>query len=578
MTSLFRPAGYKLPVNPQQKQGNTARGFVTPKQDRTPQIQCIPPKKVLPIIFIPGIMGSNLRMSASRQNETGQSHNISWRPDNSTVTIQQFDDTPAERQRRLDPAMTEVDTYTPSNNVTANVKESSDERNKVVRYSNGYGGWKRLDGPLLQGDPPGTENGRTQDQKARERGWGEVYFGSYQTILATCENKINAAFSAETLHAYLRKYIANVDPSEWEAHSQSKMKAIDEEAMRKAVKECWFPVHAMGYNWLKSNKVSGMEIAKRITKLIEDYQNLGFRCEKVILVTHSMGGLVARAAIHPEIGKINEKVLGVIHGVMPAVGAGAAYKRMRCGVEAPFYSLPANIGSGVLGSNGQDVTAVLAGAQGALELLPSRHYGMRWLEFVESKNVLRSWPEKCPYEEIYKPLGKWYSLFKKEWINPANMENCGVKETLGLLDKAKKFHEQIANVFHENSYAHYGADEDRKAWHKVVWKVDSAAGMKNVESLKIVEDDRKGELRLVDEAEKTGDSASVEFEIQMQEAADPGDQTVPLHSSDAQLRNGNFKGIFRQRGYEHQASYDNENVINATLYCLFRIISTMKWS
>lgn len=31
-------------------------------------------------------------------------------------------------------------------------------------------------------------------------------------------------------------------------------------------------------------------------------------------------------------------------------------------------------------------------------------------------------------------------------------------------------------------------------------------------------------------------------------------QTVPLHSAEAQLRSGQFKGIFRQTGYEHQAS------------------------
>ena len=226
MTSPFKHAGYYLPVNPQEKQENIARGFVAPKQDKVPQVQCIPPKKVLPIVFIPGIMGSNLRMSAVRQKEIGQSHNISWRPDNSNATIQQYDDTPAERQSRLDPVMTEVDTYDPLRNTTGNPKESVDERNRAVLYSNGYGGWKRLDGPLLQGDMAGTKNGRTQDQKARERGWGEVYFGSYQLILATCENKLNTAFFNGSLNAYRRRHIVNVEPAKWESHSQSPMRAI----------------------------------------------------------------------------------------------------------------------------------------------------------------------------------------------------------------------------------------------------------------------------------------------------------------------------------------------------------------
>ena len=441
MNSSSRPYGYKLPVNPHKRQGSTAKGFVTPRSDRTPQVQCIPPKNVLPIVFIPGIMGSNLRVSQKRQEQLKQKHNIAWRPDNSAVTLQQFDDTPSERQSRLDPKITEVDTYDPENDKTGSSTETSDKRNEAVRYSNGYGGWRRLDGPLLQGDLPGTKFGRTQDQKARARGWGEVYFGSYQSILTICENKLNAAFSLGTLERYLGKYIVGVDPSIWQAHPKFSMGALDESSMRDAVKGCWFPVHAMGYNWLKSNRLSGVEIAKRITDLIEDYKNQGFKCEKVILITHSMGGLVARAAIHPEIGKVSDKVLGIVHGVMPAVGAGAAYKRMRCGVEASWYSLPANIGAGVLGDNGEDVTAVLAGAPGALELLPSRFYGMHWLELKKGEKVVNSWPEKCPYEEIYKVTGKWYGLFKEEWINPAGLVNAGVAETFSHLERARIFHE-----------------------------------------------------------------------------------------------------------------------------------------
>jgi hypothetical protein len=75
-----------------------------------------------------------------------------------------------------------------------------------------------------------------------------------------------------------------------------------------------------------------------------------------------------------------------------------------------------------------------------------------------------------------------------------------------------------------------------------------------------------------------GDHARSFVEIQILEAADPGDQTVPVYSADAQLRSKKFKGIFRQSGYEHQASYSNSKVVAATLYSLFKIIQTMKWS
>ncbi len=55
-----------------------------------------------------------------------------------------------------------------------------------------------------------------------------------------------------------------------------------------------FPVHAVGYNWLQSNMDSAQALADRIEKIIGDYKASGRKCEKVIPVTHSMGGLVAR--------------------------------------------------------------------------------------------------------------------------------------------------------------------------------------------------------------------------------------------------------------------------------------------
>ena len=64
----------------------------------------------------------------------------------------------------------------------------------------------------------------------------------------------------------------------------------------------------------------------------------------------------------------------------------------------------------------------------------------------------------------------------------------------------------------------------------------------------------------------------------MLDAAEPIDQTVPLHPAEGQLKNGNFRATSRQTGYVHHASYSNDGVISATLYSLVRIASKMKWS
>jgi pimeloyl-ACP methyl ester carboxylesterase len=565
--------GYKLPVNPDRQQGTVAQGFVTPTQDRVPQIQSIPPRRVLPIIFIPGIMGSNLRMTAARQKELGKKNNIAWRPDHLGVTLAQRNDTPIQRQRRLDPNATEVDIYDPIGNPTGNPHETADERNSEVRFM-GYPGFDRLDGPLLQADLAGTKNPRTGSQKARERGWGEVYFSSYKDILSPCETRLNAAFLGGDMDGFLRGAVAGIAPSKWQAHSSPSLQELDAKTMRDAVKGCWFPVHAMGYNWLRGNGESGITMAKRIRALMKRYQSQGFQCEKVILVTHSMGGLVARAVIHPEMGKLNDQVLGIVHGVMPAIGAGAAYKRVRCGFEG------GGISAKILGAIGSHVTPVLGNAQGGLELLPSQAYGNHWLQVVQNGATLKSLPENGdPYEEIYKVRGKWFGLLKEHWINPADLEGRGFEFTCELLDKAKEFHTAITATYHDQSYAHYGADPGRPAWHRVVWEIEKDARVQNLDLLTIAKDDEKGRLSMIDPTlPEEKNKGPLKFDVRLLDPADAGDQTVPLHSADAQLRSGKFKGIFRQTGYEHQTSYSQPEVIEATLYSLFRIASTMKWS
>jgi hypothetical protein len=281
-------------------------------------------------------------------------------------------------------------------------------------------------------------------------------------------------------------------------------------------------------------------------------------------------------------GNLQDKVLGVVHGVMPAIGAGAAYKRMRCGFEDPglMTSPIASITAKVLGNLGPEVTAVLANSQGGLELLPSQAYGNGWLKVTHNGQTIKTLPQQGdPYEEIYKLRGKWYGLLCEEWINPARQKKPGFHNTTRLLDQAKAFHQAIASTYHHQSYAHYGAGSGHAAWHNVVWAIGDSTKIVNLDKLQVATDNLKGELHLVD-ANWTGPTGMAPhgLEVKMQPASDPGDQTVPLHSAEHQLQSGKFKGIFRQTGYEHQDSFKHESVLHSTLYSLVRIAQTMTWA
>ena len=575
-----RLPGYQLPTQPHVASGRQAEGFFTPTQDLMPQVISIPPKRVLPIIFLPGIMGSNLRMSAARQAQMRKNNNIAWRPENKTESIALSRASTAVRQQQLDPLQTEVDEYDTKRNPTGNVLESADQRhdNAKVGFVFNVG----IETPLLMDDPVTTKGRKSKEQKARERGWGEVFFDSYRGLLEMCEERLNTAFHYEKMDNWW-KQIVGVPPARWQASANPPLAPLEEKTLRAAVKNCWFPVHAMGYNWLQSNRDSGVRVAERIALLMERYNAEGFQCEKIIVVTHSMGGLVARALIHPDMGNFQDKVLGIVHGVMPATGAGAAYKRMRCGFEDPglaSMSPLVSVTAKVLGNHGPEVTAVLGNAQGGLELLPSHAYGNDWLRLIHAGRTIKSLPKTGdPYEEIYKLRGKWYSLLREDWINPAFQRSSGFKNTSNFLDKAKRFHSAIDSTYHDQSYAHYGADAEHAAWHNVVWAIGDSTNPVDADKLQIVGDNLQGSLQVTDPGWPTiAGTVRPSIEVKMQPATDPGDQTVPLHSAEHQLRSGKFKGIFRQTGYEHQNSYKDDRALHSTLYSLVRVAQTMTWS
>lgn len=576
-----RLPGYQLPTQPHVACGREAYGFCTPTQDLMPQVISIPPRRVLPIIFLPGIMGSNLRMSAGRQAELKKKNNIAWRPESISEADALIRGSAGLRQNQLDPETTEVDEYDPLNNPTGSADETSDQRhsNAKVGFHLLYVG---IDTPLLMDDPATAKPRKLKEKKARERGWGEVFFGSYRTLLEMCELRLNTAFYNGRMDSWWSQ-IVNVPPAKWQASPQPPLEPLEEKTLNDAVAGCWFPVHAMGYNWLQSNEDSGIRVAKRITALMERYKAQGFQCEKVIIITHSMGGLVARALIHPKMGKLQDKVLGIVHGVMPAIGAGAAYKRMRCGFEDPgliSMSPMVSVTAKVLGNFGHEVTSVLGNAQGGLELLPNQAYGNGWLQVTHDGQIIKSLPQHGdPYEEVYKLRGKWYGLLREEWINPARQRMAGFSRTARLLDQAKAFHNDIAGTYHDQSYAHYGTDSRHAAWHNVVWNIGNWDKALDPETLKVANDNRQGTLHMLDPkwTGLTGTAISG-VEVKMQPACDPGDQTVPLHSAEHQLHSGKFKGIFRQTGYEHQDSYQNEGALHATLYSLVRIAQTMTWT
>ena len=601
--------------------------YMTETKDTVRHDVTVPPGKVIPVIFLPGVMGSNLRLSTTRQDELRRPDNRAWRPDDigsgGVITGTGFggwfaNATPRQRQLVFDPNQTEVEYY----HYTASkerfdpdgaVTKASDARHQNV--PDGLAPIPPLLGsvfsfrPRLSGDPAATPRKfATIAQIARWRGWSEVMFdGAYGAMLKTTERFLNnimrggAILPSWQLEPKSPKgqplsglpdaalsHLLMRDPREFGAAAGAPIAEAD----LKTIAPCWYPVHAMGYNFIKSNGESALVIAERIRGLVKGYQKRGFKCDEVIIVTHSMGGLLARALIHPKYGNMlndqHVKILGMYHNAMPAIGAASAYKRMRFGFQEKS-GISEEYLAKVLGFDGRHTTAVLANAPAPLEMMPGAAYGLHWLKVVDGQDTLLwSWPRGngAALTDIYlKPAQAWWRLINPEWVNPGNVakkHGGGIEKVYKRLEAASNFLSSIETTFHPVTYASYCASAEHASYGEVVFKVIASAGgnfdgaghiipWPAPETWVLLSDDMKTTL--------TVQAGQRVLTLQLQPGNAPGDETVPSSRSARHIKGTLFEhGTTKGKGYEHQGSYADPQVLASLLYSVVQIAKTAKWS
>ena len=410
-------------------------------------------RKVIPIILLPGVMGSNLKLNSV--NGDNNSRKV-WRIDtplNMTKWLLPILGNAKRRKCLLDPKKTEVDDR--GRVIEAASKEISSLQSTYNQRSNDEESSIDLDEEGKKADENHPENKLFGTR--RERGWGTVGYFSYGVFLDTFQSWLYQPTGELSLKLQ----------SLTEAHS-FKLASTEKTTLKfdgddiKKLENYDFPLYAMGYNWLESNEKS----ARRLQKLVEEtipafYKKKGRVCDKVILMTHSMGGLVARYYTEALGGR--EKVYGVINAVQPSIGAAAAYTRMKCGNQKNFFI------DNVLGKDGAEMTAVLAQAPGPLQLLPGIEYGKKWLTISPplGGGDKEQYPKTDPYKEIYLNKEKWWCVCEPHLINPFNkkhnkeiMESDWKQYENIINNDVKKFHEKISGKYHPNTYAFYGVDVD----------------------------------------------------------------------------------------------------------------------
>lgn len=213
---------------------------IVPPIPPIPPITPIPPippiipvsnSQVVPVIVLPGVMGTRLRLTGAKLPD--------WDP-NSKLTMLRW------------------------------INQNANEKLKGFDFRNGA--------QILDDH---------KNASRRRRGWGALAEDFYAPLLAALE-------------------------SELAKHSICHVRNLSH------------PVWAFGYDWRQPNASHAPRLSAFIDTVLKEEGG-----EQVILVTHSMGGLVARAAL----GLIERKVMGIVHTVQPAVGAVAAARRVHTGFE-----------------------------------------------------------------------------------------------------------------------------------------------------------------------------------------------------------------------------------------------------
>jgi hypothetical protein len=145
-------------------------------------------------------------------------------------------------------------------------------------------------------------------------------------------------------------------------------------------------VYAYGYDWRQPIAKIGCQMAADITGQSVNIGDIGAKTDhnrfqggilahaktdKCVIITHSMGGLVARAALKAS-KALQDRTLGVLHGVQPATGAPVMFRRLITGAFAPCDD--GHIVPMILGDAGDDFATLISVIPGALQLLPSDEY------------------------------------------------------------------------------------------------------------------------------------------------------------------------------------------------------------
>lgn len=500
-----------------------------------------PEDVIVPVILLPGIMGSRLEHSGSTV----------WDPDDSMLMVRLYG---ANAGTVVGPDLFRM-------RESSKVRAAAAVRKRLLVGS-------RFSKSFLNPVEFGPVDGLSQDRI--DRNWSSVALGTYGKIMKDME---------DSFPIVLNNRIKEINPK----FNLVKM-----------------PVYACGYNWSQSNDDSGKAAAAHIKTWVDEAKNWAAennaQCPGAVLVTHSMGGFVARAACLSH-GAASD-VMAVMSTVMPTDGAAATYKRFHFGFENTGWSMSkaaveGMVGYVVLGRQGALVTSLLGNMPGAQELLPNKRYktnsgSRKWLavmnpernmigNLISGGGAYANLPNSNPYTEIYRREDRMWRAANPEWMFPEGMGAGAATqdpfdEFVKHNETAEAWHDAIigSGDFHELTYTCHSADPAMKTYDAIRWRPDKTGGSlgRSVSERDVrvatgdTPDYHREHLRTGSEDDKHIDGPILGADWVIELADGAGDRTVPASASYYALGISSSRRTAHTRGYEHEPAIHDSIVIN----------------
>ncbi|MFZ4573291.1 MAG: lipase family alpha/beta hydrolase [Phycisphaerales bacterium] len=296
-------------------------------------------------------------------------------------------------------------------------------------------------------------------------------------------------------------------------------------------------VFCFGYDWRLSNIENGLKLKEFIENVVRPHTRF-----KPIVVTHSMGGLVTRAAC--SVHGMESMVTGVIHTMMPTHGAAEAYGSPKLGdMDFPF--------SWLVGDTYDEIACVTSGVGGMFQLMPSGAYpDPAWLT-TDSRLDAHCIPagpfsRSDPYA-MYREASGLLGLVNHERYN-AGVVNIGantyvnntrrvLRTILANINEAERYHARdVAGYCHPRTWLLAGREQETVVGVNVGYRREEAYGV-----------------------------ALNPTQVTTLTHGQDGDATVPLVSARALEHHANCQGGYTVPGIVHSTGCNEPVVINAVV-------------